>query len=109
MLRRLHFYLLIAILCCFTAAACKNEESGNKATTKTFHGRGVILMVDKEKGQLRIKHDKIEGLMDAMTMSFDVRDHSLLESLSAGDIIEFTLEVAGQSPYITAIKKIGPA
>ena len=40
--------------------------------------------------QVVIEHDEIEGLMPAMTMSFDVPDHALLETLAAGQAIDFT-------------------
>jgi protein SCO1/2 len=50
-----------------------------------------------EDHQVVIEHDEIEGLMPAMTMSFDVPDHAVLEKLSAGQAIDFTVEATGKS------------
>jgi protein SCO1/2 len=52
-----------------------------------------VLLADH---QVVIEHEEIAGLMPAMTMSFDVPDHDLLERLSAGQAIEFTVEVSGE-------------
>lgn len=70
------------------AAACGGSEHG----PGIHEGRGVVEAILVEDGQLVIAHEPIEGLMPAMTMSFDVADPALLEDLEPGDRILFHLE-----------------
>lgn len=46
-----------------------------------YEGRGVVRGVRLDGGQVVIEHEKIPGLMEAMTMSFDVPDRALLDDL----------------------------
>lgn len=57
-----------------------------------YEARGVVEAVMAEDRQLVVAHDPIEGLMPAMTMSFDVADPSVLEGLVPGQTIVFHLE-----------------
>jgi Cu/Ag efflux protein CusF len=60
--------------------------------------------VNREKGILRISHEKIEGYMEAMTMDYRVKDASLLDSIEVGEGVDFTLEEAAGAATITALK-----
>jgi Cu/Ag efflux protein CusF len=60
--------------------------------------------VNREKGILRISHEKIEGYMEAMTMDYRVKDVSLLNSIEVGEGVDFTLEEAAGVASITALK-----
>jgi hypothetical protein len=62
-----------------------------------------------EDHQVVIEHDEIEGLMPAMTMSFDVPEHALLEKLSAGQSIDFTVEATGKSYRVVEATVTGAA
>jgi len=57
----------------------------------TFEATGVVRGVRPEEGQVTIEHGDIEGLMPAMTMSFDVADPALLEGLAPGQYVAFGL------------------
>jgi Cu/Ag efflux protein CusF len=52
---------------------------------------GVIKSVDKSNRRATIKHDKVEGLMDAMTMPFLLKDEKALNEMQPGDRIKATL------------------
>jgi protein SCO1/2 len=52
---------------------------------------GVVRGLDPEAGQIKIEHGDIEGLMPAMTMSFDVATPDLLEGIALGEYVEFHL------------------
>jgi hypothetical protein len=56
-------------------------------------------------GWFEIDHEDIEGYMPAMKMQWRVRDKALLNSLSGGDKVDFTLEDDNGSELITGIKK----
>jgi protein SCO1/2 len=51
-----------------------------------------------------VSHERIAGLMDAMTMPFDVRDAGDLAPLAPGAIVDFTLVLADQGAYATSIR-----
>ncbi len=62
-----------------------------------FEAEGVVEDVRVSEGQVLIAHEDIPGLMPAMTMSFDVPDRALVESLEPGHVIDFVLEFDGRS------------
>jgi protein SCO1/2 len=61
----------------------------------------VVEDVQGETGQIVIAHEDIPGLMPAMTMNFDVADKALLDTLSAGDAIDFEVEFTGKAYVVT--------
>ena len=80
---------LAALLLCLLSSACGDGS-------QRYPARGVVRDVLLADHQVVIEHEEIEGLMPAMTMSFDVPDHDLLGRLSAGQAIDFTVEVSGE-------------
>ena len=57
-----------------------------------FVGHGVIEDVSVDEGQIVLRHGEIPGLMGAMTMGFPVSADVSLDSLAAGDAVEFRIE-----------------
>ena len=76
---------LVALVACGLVAC---GESGRR-----YEGTGRVEEVIAEEAQVVIAHDEIPGLMDAMTMSFDVSGE-LLAAVTAGDRVRFTLLVS---------------
>jgi protein SCO1 len=74
-----------------------------------YEGHGHVVEVDRDARQVVIEHEKIPGLMPAMTMSFDVADPRLLEQLAPGQAIEFDLEVEDKKLRILAARDAGAA
>jgi len=70
---------------------------------------GTVEDVDRERGQVLIEHEDVDGLMPAMTMNFVVPDRSLLERLEAGQRIEFEIDFTGRSYEVVAAEVIGQA
>ncbi len=64
---------------------------------RRFQAEGIVRGVDRKAGQVLIDHEEIEGLMDAMTMSFDVTDRALLDGLAEGQIVDFVVLFDGRS------------
>jgi Cu(I)/Ag(I) efflux system periplasmic protein CusF len=57
---------------------------------------GEVKKVDKGAGRLTIKHGELKNLgMPAMTMVFKVKDASMLDSVRAGDKVDFIAEKTG--------------
>ena len=88
------------------AAACASHAVELHATGATHRGAGVVVAVDAEKGRVKIKHEKIEGYMDAMTMWFEVKDPKLLEGLAPNDRVEFVVTEEASADVVTEIKKV---
>lgn len=72
-----------------------------------YVGHGTVESVDREQRQVVIAHEAIPGLMDAMTMSFDVPDAAVLDRLAPGRQIEFDLEVRDRSFRIVGARAEG--
>ena len=66
--------------------------------------RGMVLRVNAADRVFHVSHDRIEGLMDAMTMPFEVRDAAELRALVPGAIVEFTLVITPTTGYATDIQ-----
>lgn len=64
---------------------------------------GVVREVFADEGQVKIEHGDIEGLMPAMTMSFDVAPAVSLEDLEPGQFVEFRLRKDGTRYEIVAL------
>lgn len=72
---------------------------------KTGKGTGLIQQIDRDKGAVTIKHGPLQGLdMPAMTMSFLVKDKSMLSSLQPLQKVDFELTYDGRNYVITKIK-----
>ena len=68
---------------------------------------GVVVEVLPAAQQVIIAHDDIDGLMPAMTMNMSVASPELLNTLSAGDIIDFEFTVVSGRGKITAAEIVG--
>ncbi len=87
MARKIRTLRITIVLLTFTAAlvACHSQE---KPQPRRYVLRGVIVSVDKEKRQATISHHRIPGYMEAMTMSYVIKDGPALQQLTPGDEIE---------------------
>ena len=94
-------YLLAIVV---LAGGCVRREPQN-----TFRLQGQVLSIEAPRKTLTIKHSEIKGLMPAMTMPYTVKDERLLNSLTAGDLVDATLVIVSNDAYLTAITKTGQA
>ena len=95
----IRFDVLVAAL--FVATACGNA--------KTYEMRGQILGINRDKMEILVKHEDIEGLMPAMTMPWKVRTANMLDNLGPGDLITSEIEVDNNQGVVTRITKLGTA
>lgn len=72
--------------------------------TRRYEARGLVLQVDKADGSLLVSCESIPGYMEAMTMSFRVRDPKELAGLNTGMMVEFTLVTEEASSYLEKIR-----
>lgn len=91
----------LALLLAVLPLACSKREtpgpakaSAPSASAQRYDLRGIIRGVDVKKREVTVEHEDIPGYMDAMTMSFPVRDDpQVFEILRAGDRLEAKLVV----------------
>jgi protein SCO1/2 len=96
----------LAVLLALLPLACSKRETAEpskttaaSASAKRYDLRGIIRGVDAAKREVTVDHEEIVGYMDAMTMSFPVRDDpQVFEILRAGDRLEAKL-VVDQGDY----------
>ena len=76
---------------------------GAGAADQEYVVKGMVVSVNPTARSFVVSHERIAGLMDAMTMPFDVRQASDLRDLVPGAVVEFTLVVGDSTSYATRI------
>ncbi len=67
---------------------------------------GEVKAVSKPNKTITLKHGAIKSAtvqMPPMTMTFPVRDSSLIESVKQGDKVKFNVELVQGTPTVTAL------
>ena len=78
------------------------------APPKEYTLVGEIVSVDKEAKKATIKHEKIEGYMPAMTMSYPIPEQEDLDKIKAGDRITATVyDSEADPPYWVGKIQVG--
>src|SRR5260370_10161831 len=88
--RRSILAAVLALACVFAVTSFAQDKAKGKAKSYTFHGKvtGVT-----EKG-LTVNGEKVEGWMDAMTMTYPVDKPDVLKMVKVGDQIMTTVYAA---------------
>ncbi len=79
------------------------------ARGQEYELRGQVLAVDRDRQQITVKHEDIQGFMPAMTMPFRVGDREQLSARVPGELIRATLVVATGRAYLKDIERTGQA
>jgi protein SCO1 len=82
-----------------TATACFGSSQKYQTT-------GLLLGVDFPKHTITVSCKEIPGYMDAMVMSFPVRDLNLPDGLRLGATVEFTLVVEKDSSFAEGVRVV---
>lgn len=94
--------ILLLVLC---ACASKPQKPASNAPIERYHLDGFVVQL--EEGHIaKIKHQKIEGWMEAMTMEFPVKDAAEFATLHVGDHITATLFVQDLNYWIGEIRQV---
>ena len=70
----------------------------------TYEVRGLLLSADLSKRTITVSCKEIPGYMEAMVMTFPVKDSQLPDGLQAGSPIGFTLVVEKSSSYAEGLR-----
>ena len=79
------------------------------SSARHYEMRGQILGINRDKMEILVKHEEIEGFMSAMTMPWKVKTAGMLDNLGPGDLITSEIEVDGAQAVVTKITKLGTA
>ena len=67
--------------------------------------RGIVRSVIPKLGAIFLTHEAMPGLMEAMTMGFEVEESKLLNGLAPGDPVRFTVRKDGERLVLVSIEK----
>jgi protein SCO1/2 len=81
----------------------------SSAEARRYPITGVVRGVDAKGGQISVAHETIPGLMDAMTMSFPVKEPWAVGVATAGDRLSGTLVVDQGRSWIEGVSLSKPA
>ena len=73
------------------------------AADREYAVKGMVVSVNPSARSLVVSHERITGLMGAMTMPFEVRQASDLRDIVPGAVVEFTLVVGESTSYAERI------
>ena len=97
------------MLMVFALGACKANKPAkpiSNAPIERYQLDGEIMRLDSEGHIAKIRHQKIEGWMGAMTMEFPVKDQNEFAKLQVGDHITATVYVQDLNFWIGEIRQI---
>lgn len=70
----MRYLLIISLFLAFLSVSCSNSATSQKTVElKRYPLKGKIVSIDKEKKKVEVAHEKIEGFMEPMTMSFSLK------------------------------------
>ncbi|MBV8631844.1 MAG: SCO family protein [Silvibacterium sp.] len=96
--------LLIAFPGCRRGSAPSEHSS-----EKSHHIRGVVVSTDAAKGAVTLDTDAIPGYMDAMIMSYTLRNPAIISELHPGDTITADLFASDSASALDNIVIVGQA
>lgn len=91
--------LILFTILLFTSCQPTAKKPVADANTKRYPLKGKVVSVDIAKQKAAINHEKIEGFMEAMTMSFPIYDADVLQTLSPNADLKAELIVNGDGDY----------
>jgi protein SCO1 len=92
------------IILMLAATACALMMSCQREPERRFDLKGKVVSVDKSQREVTIAHEAIKGLMEAMTMPFNVKDDWALPVLAPGQSVEATLVISGDKSWIEGLR-----
>jgi Cu/Ag efflux protein CusF len=89
------------------ATAVRKEGTARPLLDESWFAHGVVRVIAPDINRIIIDHEDIPGLMEAMTMSFEPDDPTMLNGLAPGDRVRFTLQKRDERLMLVAIEKDG--
>ena len=94
--------LLLTVL----LGACARSDEKQSPPLNRYPIHGEVMRLDPNGKLATIRHQKIEGYMDAMTMTYPVKDAQEFGALQVGNCIDGTVFQQGDSLWVGEIKHL---
>ena len=95
----IHLRLLIVLA--VLLAGCQRNPAPKPVAE--YQMRGEVLSLEPASQLATVKHDKIEGWMEAMTMEYPVKDKQEFLKLKVGEKIQAKIQVQGTDYWISSV------
>jgi protein SCO1/2 len=95
--------LVLVLAITFGIAGCSHSAETPQAAKKKYPVVGKVVASDRARNRITVQHQEIPGFMDAMTMSYDVKDPKEMKDLEPGDEIHCDLIVDGSELWLQKI------
>lgn len=80
-------------------------KSDKQGKAQTHHGAGTVTKVDPTKATVTIQHGPVQTMnWPAMTMTFNLKDKTMLDKVKQGQKVEFSFVQSGKDYTITEVK-----
>ncbi len=87
-----------------TAPAIAHQGEQHQAVPQTAEGEGTVTAIDAQAGIITLNHGPIASLgWPAMTMAFRVHSAAVLQGVSVGQRVHFTLMNDNGRPMVSEI------
>ena len=88
------------------STSCRQDKSAAPAapSAKTYTVRGEVVSLDPKNHTATLRHERIDGWMEAMTMEFPVKDPEQYAKLAVGDRVNATLYVNDLEYYLAKVE-----
>lgn len=101
-------WLVLYLTTCILVGGCnKGTQPASSSSAKHYPLKGKVVSIDKQGKMLNVDGEAIPGLMDAMTMPYQVKPESELDKLHPGDSITGDLTVQDDNSWLDNITVTG--
>ena len=107
--KHLFSLFLVMFATCFAAVHAQDKHHSHadavSAVSAGHMAEGEIKKINRDSKKITIKHGDIQSLdMPGMTMVFQIRDTSLLETFKADDKVKFVIEKLDGAFVVTSMQ-----
>jgi protein SCO1 len=81
---------LISMLLIASTISCRSQRV-DAPVVRRYELKGRVESLDFNRKRVTVAHEAIKGYMEAMTMSFAVKDENVLRELKSGDQVQAML------------------
>jgi protein SCO1/2 len=88
-------------------AGCSSQTATTKDKSKTYEIKGKVMEIQaaSQEPKVKLDHEAVPGVMDAMKMWFHVENAKLLEGLKEGDQVQGRFKMPDGKYLITELTK----
>lgn len=99
------FLLYTTLLACLISQlGCQRKNETSNLPVKRYELHGRVVRLDPQTHGAVINGQKIEGWMEAMTMTYPVKSESDYQALRPGEHIQATVLVQGMNFWIADVR-----